>query len=156
MKEYFTQNWGYFAIATVISILISYGLGFEDYIRSLSIVLPVIWGCCFLLIKKNRPDKESQEIIKSLDLIIGEQSSKLEEQENVIGEYEKIFDSQLVELPCVCGGNTFQGLFSPKTENTVQCEKCKQYYKVDINYNTVLISEPLNIEQTFDQLVTDV
>ena len=153
MKDYFTETWGYFAIATGIAALVSYGIGPDSYTRTLSIVLPILWIACAFLIKKNEPDLESQEIVKSLDLMISEQSLKLEEQESVISEYEKIFDSQLVELPCVCGGNTFQGLFSPNTDNVVQCEKCKQHYKVDINYNTVLISEPLNIEQTFDELV---
>ena len=71
----------------------------------------------------------------------------------VIQEYEKIFDSQLVELPCICGGNTFQGLFSPKTENIVECEKCECKYRVNISYDTVLISEPMNVDETFDKLV---
>jgi hypothetical protein len=153
MTEYLKQNWQYFAIATAISVLISYGIGLDDYVRSLSIVLPISWGVCAFLLKKNSPDLESQEIIKTQDLIIAEHSLKDEEQRKVILDYEDIFDSLLVELPCVCGGNTFQGLFSPNTDNVVQCEKCKQYYKVDINYNTVLVSEPLNIEQTFDELV---
>lgn len=155
MIEYFKQNWAYYAIATGISALISYGIGFDDYVRSLSIVLPIAWGVCAFFLKKNSPDVESQEIIKSQDLIIAEQSLKDEEQRKVILDYEAIFDSLLVELPCVCGGNTFQGLFSPNTDNVVQCEKCKQNYKVDINYNTVLVSEPLNVEQTFNQLVAE-
>jgi hypothetical protein len=142
MREYFKQNWESYAIASGISAIIAYGIGFEDYTRSLSIILPILWVVCAFILKSKEPDKESQEIVKSLDAIIGEQSQKLEEQEQVIVDYEKIFDSLLVELPCVCGGNTFQGLFSPNTDNVVQCEKCKQNYKVDISYNTVLISEP--------------
>lgn len=154
MKEYFRENWSYFVIATAISPLIAYGASdFLEFTKGLSIILPMLWVSAACLLDADKPDLESQEIVKSLDLMIAEQSQKLEEQEGVIAEYEKIFDSQLVELPCVCGGNTFQGLFSPNTDNIVQCEKCKQHYKVDINYNTVLISEPLNIEQTFDELV---
>lgn len=153
MTEYFKDKWGFFVLGSAIAALIAYGIGFPDYLRSLAISFPISWAICIFLLKKNEPDLESQEIVKSLDLMIAEQTQKLDEQDNVISEYEKIFDSQLVELPCVCGGNTFQGLFSPNTDNVVQCEKCKQHYKVDINYNTVLISEPLNIEQTFDELV---
>ena len=75
---------------------------------------------------------------------LAEYETELGEQMTVIQEYEQIFDSQLVELPCICGGNTFQGLFSPKTDNIVQCEKCKCKYKVNIQYDTILISEPMD------------
>jgi hypothetical protein len=75
---------------------------------------------------------------------LAEYETELGEQLTVIQEYEQIFDSQLVELPCICGGNTFQGLFSPKTDNIVQCEKCKCKYKVSIQYDTILISEPMD------------
>lgn len=76
-----------------------------------------------------------------------------EEMEGVITEYEKIFDSQLVKLPCLCGGNTFEGLFSPNTDNIVECEKCKNKYRVEIDYNSILISEPLDLEKPFTQSV---
>ena len=75
---------------------------------------------------------------------LADYETELGEQMTVIQEYEQIFDSQLVELPCICGGNTFQGLFSPKTDNIVQCEKCKCKYKVNIQYDTILISEPMD------------
>lgn len=74
------------------------------------------------------------------------------EQKEVISEYETIFDAQLVELPCVCGDNIFKGLFSPSSENICSCEKCKNTYRVTIQYDTVLISEPLNNEEIFTQL----
>ena len=67
------------------------------------------------------------------------------EQTTVIKEYEEIFDNQLVELPCVCGGNTFKGLFSQKTDNIVECEKCKNEYRVTLNYDSILIAENHNM-----------
>lgn len=96
---------------------------------------------------------DKNEIIKDLGQLLEEQDLKIEEQDKVIEEYNKIFDSQLVELPCVCGGNTFSGLFSPKEENKVECEKCKNKYRVTIDYNSVLISEPMDLNQNFDQIV---
>jgi hypothetical protein len=77
----------------------------------------------------------------------------MEEQESVILEYERIFDTQLVELPCICGGNTFQGLISPTLENIVECESCKNKYRVEVSYNSVLVSEPLDLNKTFEELV---
>lgn len=99
---------------------------------------------------------EKVEPNPSIDNIMADIQAIIDEQEQVIKDYESIFDSQLVELPCVCGGNTFQGLFSPKTDNIVECEKCKNRYRVEISYNSVLISEPLDINQTFDNLVGEI
>jgi hypothetical protein len=96
----------------------------------------------FLILKEPNPeeDEETQKLLTSIfDL-----ESVNEEQSKVIKDYEEIFDAQLVELPCVCGGNTFKGLFSPNTDNEVQCEKCKNNYRVTINYDTVLLSEPMD------------
>jgi hypothetical protein len=90
------------------------------------------------------PDPQDNEEIIALTETITDFEKIVEEQIIVIKEYEDIFDTQLVELPCVCGGNTFKGLFSPNTENLVECEKCKNRYQVTINYDTVLLSEPLD------------
>lgn len=102
-------------------------------------------------------NQSQPKIDTSVDQTIEEYEKELVEQLDVILEYEKIFDSLLIELPCICGGNTFKGLFSPNTENEVECEKCHNKYKVSIQYDTVLVTEPLNVNQTFDKLVgTDV
>lgn len=101
------------------------------------------------------PTPEEDEEVKGLLDAISEFETITEEHLKVIKEYEDIFDAQLVELPCVCGGNTFRGLFSPNTENEVQCEKCKNNYRVTIAYDTVLLSEPLDqksIDKTLDQV----
>jgi hypothetical protein len=90
------------------------------------------------------PDPQDNEEIIALTETITDFEKIVEDQIIVIKEYEDIFDTQLVELPCVCGGNTFKGLFSPNTENLVECEKCKNRYQVTINYDTVLLSEPLD------------
>lgn len=90
------------------------------------------------------------------EALVSELESRTEalvEVEDILNEYNKILDSLLVQLPCVCGGNTFEGIFSPNTDNIVECEKCKNKYRVDISYNSVLISEPMDINQTFDELL---
>jgi len=101
--------------------------------------------------------KSSQIKTKSSnDEVFAEYETVIAEQVEVITEYEKIFDSQLVELPCICGGNTFQGLFSPKLENIVECEKCRNKYRVNVQYDSVLISEPLSPNETFETMIGDI
>lgn len=110
-------------------------------------ILVSIFGFVLSYLYKTTNNNDAASIqIKQLE-------TALEEQDRVLKEYEQIFDSQLVELPCVCGGNTFQGLFSPKTENIVECEKCKNKYNVTIDYNSILITEPLNLNTQYDKLV---
>ena len=147
MTEYLKKNWGEVLASIIIANAIAYGASdFIPYAKGLALCIPFIAVAMHYITKNNEGDPKVEQIIAELDGIIGEQTQ-------VIEEYEKIFDSQLVELPCVCGGNTFQGLFSPKTENVVECEKCKNKYRVTVNYDSVMISEPLNVDQTFDELV---
>ena len=146
MTEFLKKNWAGIVAAIAISNAVAYGVSdFMDYGKALALCISFA-SVAIHFINKTGDNPKVEQIIAELDGIIGEQTQ-------VIDEYEKIFDSQLVELPCVCGGNTFQGLFSPKTENVVECEKCKNKYRVTVNYDSVMISEPLNVEQTFDELV---
>jgi len=150
MKDFIKNNWKEILTSILITNAIAYGLSdYIEYTKTLALFSPFVAIIIHFLDRKTGGEVKTDEIIKDLDSIIGEQSQ-------VIEEYEKIFDSQLVELPCVCGGNTFQGLFSPKTENVVECEKCHNKYKVNINYDSVMISEPLNLDKTFNELVGEV
>lgn len=122
---------------------------------------PIVFGCWGLIhtitnkVLSFTSDAESkyETIVQEFENTLGTQEGIIHEQEEVIREYEQIFDSLSVKLPCVCGGNTFEGLFSPNTENEVVCEKCKSKYRVDIVYDTVLISEPTDNDQPFEILV---
>ena len=105
------------------------------------------------LASKDETKGDTDEVIE-LKNTIEEYERVIEEDFKVLSEYEDIFDAQLVELPCICGGNTFKGLFSPKLENLVQCEKCKNQYKVTINYDTILLSEPMDQTDIENKLIT--
>lgn len=149
MKQYIKDNFESLGYVVAIAVSVAYGLsGMIDFGKGTAIFIPLALAVYHIL---NKPDKVAPEADLT-ELVEGFQGI-LDEQEQVIKDYENIFDLQLVELPCVCGGNTFQGLFSPKTENIVECEKCKNKYRVNISYEAVLISEPLDINQTFDNLV---
>jgi hypothetical protein len=129
----------------VASAVLAYGLSEltnTDGIPIFAVILPfpVLYVFSNMFSKK-----EESEEVNSLRFVIEEYSAVLDEQIEVIKEYEDIFDSQLVELPCICGGNTFKGLFSPNLENMVECEKCHNKYKVTVTYDSILQTDPIDI-----------
>jgi hypothetical protein len=129
---------------TLVAISIAFGLSdLMNFWKSFAIITAFESIIYYFVIFNEDPPATSDN--SEFDKIVEELGGMVEEQGGVIKEYEDIFDQQLVELPCVCGGNTFRGLFSPKVENIVECEKCESKYRVTVNYNSVLISEPLDI-----------
>lgn len=136
-------------IFTVGCYITSLGFPTEPY-KVFCSIWPITMAIVYILFKNNvvkDPDDDLKlELIEKMDSII-------QEQDVVLANYEQIFDSQLVKLPCICGGNTFEGLFSPNTDNIVECENCKNKYKVTVDYQSVLVSEPLDLEKHFDELV---
>ena len=85
--------------------------------------------------------------ITELETFLIESDGVIQEQEEVIKEYERILDSMSTQLPCACGGNMFEGIFQPAVDNFVECEKCKSKYKVLVSFDSILISEPLDQQQ---------
>lgn len=151
MKAFFKQNWWFVVLGLLIIFQLSYAFSqFFPFWKIVNLLLPVFGG---ILVWRYESKHENSEKNVDRDNAFRELSDMVSEQADVLEEYEKIFDSQLVELPCVCGGNTFKGLFSPNVENIVECEKCKNKYRVTVSYDSVLISEPLNLNQKFDELV---
>jgi hypothetical protein len=136
-------SWG-----VLIGLFSSSGAFGLQFIELFPVLIAIPAGVLTFLITKD-PNPEEDEATQGLLDTISEFETITDEHLKVIREYEEIFDTQLVELPCVCGGNTFKGLFSPNTENEVHCEKCKNKYRVTINYDTILIAEPM------DQKVSD-
>jgi hypothetical protein len=151
------ENYLAYLCAVVASISISGGCSvFIPFINLLFLILPVSLLGTFFIVKKKSANEEDKLIIQDLERLLAEQGDALKQREDILDEYEKIFDSQLVKLPCLCGGNTFEGLFSPNLDNIVECEKCKNKYRVEIAYNSVLLSEPLQANvQNFEKLVDE-
>lgn len=149
MKEFLEKHLEPLGIIIGGVTCMSYGFtAFFPFLQAISLLLPLSILVYFFYNRKAYIDAKQAENIAILESI-------MEEQDSVIVEYEKVFDSQLVELPCICGGNTFVGLISPTLPNVVRCESCKNNYRVEVSYNSVLISDPLNLERTFEELVED-
>ena len=154
-----TTNWKKRAIifgswGVLIALFSSSGAFGLRFIELFPVLIAIPAAILTYLITKD-PNLEEDEETQRLLEVIDEYETMTTEHLKVIKEYEDIFDTQLVELPCVCGGNTFKGLFTPNTDNDVQCEKCKNNYRVNINYDTVLISEPLD-QRGIDKTLNDI
>lgn len=135
---------------TLFALSGPFGQSFLTIFSSL-LIIPVGIVTYFILSSKTpEPSEEFNELQRQFD----EQQAIILEQEEVIAEYERIFDSQIVEIPCVCGKNTFKSLFSPNSENIIECDECKSKYKITINHNSTLMSEPLDERIVIDQLTS--
>lgn len=97
---------------------------------------------------------EYETELARLDGVLTQVLGETEELKMVVAEYEEIFDSQVAEIPCNCNDNVFRGIFSPSLDNIVECDKCKNKYKVTMNYDTVLMTEPLDNDAMFHSLKT--
>lgn len=154
-----------FYIAFTLGILIgacpvlAYGLSFiipfwKGYALVVTTILPaIVWA------KVKTDNEETAETYLKKELTTTEEQlhaswKQIEELEEVLKDYEGIYDAQQWEIPCNCGQNTFVGLFSPYAENICECEKCKSKYKVTLNYESILMSEPLDNDTIFDSLKT--
>jgi len=131
----------------IIGILISTGLAF-----GINPLLPFwnifaisavgflgIWS--WNNITKIQTDDMESALIES-DEAIQKFEGDIVEMDEVIREYERIFDTQSVEMPCPCGGTMFEGLFQPGVDNVVQCPSCKETYNVLVSFDSILKSIP--------------
>lgn len=66
--------------------------------------------------------------------------------------FDSLIETQQINIPCPCGKYTENIIFSPKEDITIQCEACKNTFRVVTEIKTQLITEPVNIESMFDKL----
>jgi len=120
-----------------------------------SIFIPFFNALCLsmvVILAYEMFQKKEVEAGADMEKILQEADEHITEQEMVIKDYENIFDSMVTKLPCTCGGNTFEGLFQPGVENFVECEKCNAQYKVMVSFDSILISDPLDLDQANEEL----
>src|SRR3990172_5399558 len=106
MKRLIGEYWVTLVIILSGIVALAYGVSeFIDFSKGLSILVPLVSSVFYFFVYKHENKEDT--------LLKEEMGSLIMTQEDVIREYETIFDSQIVELPCICGGNTYEGLFSP-------------------------------------------
>ncbi len=67
-------------------------------------------------------------------------------------DIENILSRQEVNVTCPCGKNTIPVVVFPDEVPIVTCDKCNNSFRVVTDINTQLITEPVNMEQIFNQL----
>lgn len=65
---------------------------------------------------------------------------------------EEIINLQTIPITCPCSKHTFTAPVFYNTDNVFFCEKCGSRFKVELNYDTILLTEPTNMENIFNQL----
>lgn len=136
-KEFYVAS----AIWCIIVAIVSYH---TLPVLSILSIVPLLFYF-FHLAQKEKIDLNPQlkEEVKTYQEACDLLEGKLQETLKMLDDYEEIFDSQLVNIPCVCGDNMFTGILSPNIDNEVRCDKCNNLFSIKINYDTVLISEPM-------------
>lgn len=144
------ENGKIIAAGIVIAVGISYGLSdYFDFFKVLSFVSVILGGGWLWLHDKGAFDNVE---IKRLEGMLVESDAVISEHEEVLEDYENIFDGQVSEVPCVCGKNVFRGLFVPNVDNIIKCEECDSHYNVQVTLNPILISEPMDNEAAIEDL----
>jgi hypothetical protein len=124
-----------FIIPLLITILVSLGIGYmlSDFI---SLWKGVVGGIIVQFILRYIVDaiKIKTQPVDNTDAI------------------QDIIDTQTVPITCPCGKNTFFAPVFHNKENNFQCEKCGSRFRAEINIDTILLTEPVNLQNAFDHL----
>jgi len=65
---------------------------------------------------------------------------------------EEIIALQTATVSCPCGQYSFYTPIFLNTDNIFTCEKCKSKFKVELAFDSILITEPLNLEKAYNFL----
>ena len=120
----------------ILTILISAGIG---------VVLQNIIGFWqgataaiiihFLIFYLFNPEKKTQAFIES------EKAA-----------FDELLLTQTASVNCPCGQNTITVPILLNTENIFTCEKCLSKFRVNVTFDSVLLTEPFNIANAFNVL----
>ena len=123
-------------ISLILTSLISLGIGFilQSFIGFWQGVTAA-FIIHFLIFYLFNPNKKSQIFLES------EQSA-----------FNHLLQTQTVEVNCPCGQNPTNAPILLNEDNIFICEKCASKYRVNVTFESVLLTEPLNIENAFNAL----
>ena len=100
--------------------------------------------------------KNLQLELPTIPYNIEDMQNAIDEKQEVIESYEIMLDEQVIQLECDCGNPLFKGILLPNQENICVCNSCKETYKILIEYNKILVAQPLNDEQIFNNLTKNI
>jgi hypothetical protein len=142
-----------FGIGLIFTTAFSYGLSFLSipFQSSFFILISLIFlltGIHFIInLTKNTKNSNNNDV-NSEELL-----ELINEKDEVIQEYERLLDEQFVNIPCNCGGDLFQGILLPNSENLTECKNCKEKYKIFISYDSILVAQPADNNTIFENLI---
>lgn len=122
-------------ITIVIAFLLAYGLqslfGFWQAF-SLSVAVQIIGSFIYSSIKISR----EQEIVDVYQQ-----------------EIDSLLDLSRVIVECPCGKNKFEDVMFIGQDNIFDCDVCGSKFKADVKVTPTLLTEPVDVETTFDELI---
>lgn len=123
-------------LSLFLTILISSGIGFvfQNIIGFWQGVTAAII-IHFLIFYLFNPEKKSQEYIES------EKTA-----------FNELLLTQTTPVSCPCGQSTISVPILLNSENIFTCEKCLSKFRVNVTLDSVLLTEPFNIANTFSGL----
>lgn len=73
-----------------------------------------------------------------------------------VSEIEAAFDelvaTQTVPVACPCGKGVFSTPIFLNQDNVFECKSCNSKFKVELTYESILITEPLSLINVFESL----
>ena len=70
-------------------------------------------------------------------------------------EINELIDMCMAVVECPCGKSSFEEALFIGSDNIFECEKCGNKIKADISITPTLLTEPVDIAKTFDDLVKE-
>lgn len=97
----------------------------------------------------------------AVQLIIGfaYSSWKISREQGIVDSFQSEID-ELIELntvviECPCGKNKFENVIFMGVDNVFKCDVCNSKFKADIAITPTLLTEPVDISKTFDDLIKE-
>lgn len=91
------------------------------------------------------------QFIASYGIATFKNTSK-ETVEAVVDNSQQLIDLQTVEITCPCGNIVSKSPIFFGLDNGFVCNKCSSKFRVELSYEPVLVTEPLNIENAYNFL----
>lgn len=125
-------------VSLLITAIISIGFGFAlsnffGFLQGsvLAFLLQIITFYVYSLIKQNNINRVEEEHL---------------------GIIEEIAERSLVTVECPCGVKSDPVPYFDIADASFTCEKCSSKYRVEVVFNSVLLTEPLNLENAFTKI----
>lgn len=75
-----------------------------------------------------------------------------ENTETIIDNSQEFINLQTVDITCPCGNIVSKSPIFFGLENGFICNKCNSKFRVELSHDSVLVTEPLNIENAYNFL----